>query len=346
MSGALDVPGRQTPERGRQGPTTVGACMTILQNGSSSGAAAEQDTGTGRAFGEERYGWRPDWSDNDGKTAPEGARTGSTSGSLLVRVIEGEIIPRLLLAHRGPPTGPPASGFVAESSANTAYLGDIESFARLVLTSEPGEIVDRVQFLVDGGIKLERVYLELLAPVARLLGLYWLEDRCSFAEVTLGLSHLHQTVHLLGRRYRETLDPPAIARHAFFAPSPGEQHTFGLAIMEELFQAAGWQTASDHGATKGSIIRTVATDQLDLVGFSVGCANLVDPLVDLITQTRKVSRNREIVVMVGGRFFTDHPEANRDIGADRVLLGGDDAVRIAEELVNEASRRCGTRTLM
>lgn len=323
-----------------------GACMARLQNGSPLGRRAEPDSGAGRAFGEERYGWRPDWSDDDSKSAPEGARNGGMSDSLLVRVIEGEIIPRLLLAHRGPPTGPPASGLAAETSVNAAYLGDIESFARLVLTSEPGEIVDRVQFLVDGGIKLERVYLELLAPVARLLGIYWLEDRCSFAEVTLGLSHLHQAVHLLGRRYREKLDPPAMARQAFFAPAPGEQHTFGLAIMEELFQVAGWQTSSDHGATKSSIMRAVAADQLDLVGFSVGCANLVDPLVDLITQTRKVSRNREIVVMVGGRFFTDHPEANRDIGADRVLLGGDDAVRIAEELVSEASRRCGTRTLM
>lgn len=304
------------------------------------------ETDSGRSFGEERYGWRPDWSVDDSKAAPEGARPGSLSDSLLVQVIEGEIIPRLLLAHRGPPGNSPDSGLIAKPSGNAAYLGDIESFARLVLTSEPGEIVDRVQFLVDGGIALERVYLELLAPVARLIGLYWEEDRCSFAEVTLGLSHLHQTVHLLGRRYRERAGQPPSGRQAFFAPSPGEQHTFGLAMMEELFQAAGWRTCSDHAATSASILRTVAADTLDLVGFSVGCENLVDPLVHLITQTRKASRNREIVVMVGGRYFTEHPDANREIGADRVLLGGDDAVRIAEELVTEASRSCGTRTVM
>jgi methanogenic corrinoid protein MtbC1 len=310
------------------------------------GRTAESDSGADRAFGEDRYGWRPEWAADKGRTPSPAPRNGGVSDSLLVRVIEGEIIPRLLLAHRGPPTGPPASAVASDISVNAAYLGDIEGFARLVLTSEPGEIVDRVQFLIDGGVKLERIYLELLAPVARLLGVYWLEDRCSFAEVTLGLSHLHQAVHLLGRRYRETAGKAPIARQAFFAPSPGDQHTFGLAMIEELFQVAGWQTASDHAATRPSIMQTVAATSLDLVGFSVGCGNLVDPLVDLITQTRKASRNREIVVMVGGRFFVEHPEAIRDLGADRILLGGDDAVGIAEELVNEAARKCGTRTFM
>ncbi len=310
------------------------------------GRLAEQDTSSGgAAFGDDRYGWRPDWSVSDSKPAPDSAKHGNVSDSLLVRVIEGEIIPRLLLAHRGPPIGPPDDNS-EKLTGNAGRLTDIESFARLVLTSEPGEIVDRVQFLVDGGIPLQRVYLELLAPVARLLGLYWQEDRSSFAEVTLGLSHLHQTVHLLGRRYRERTDLPDISRQAFFAPSPGEQHTFGLAMLEELFKVAGWQTSSDHAATNSSILRTVSGKPLDLIGFSVGCENRVDPLVHLITQTRKASRNREIVVMVGGRFFTEHPEAVRDLGADRVLVGGDDAVKVAEELVAAASRRCGTRTLM
>jgi methanogenic corrinoid protein MtbC1 len=297
----------------------------------------EAESGGGRAFGEERNGWRPDWS---------GAESGMAqppADSLLLKVIEGEIIPRLLLAHRGPPTAPPETASV---QGKLAAIGDLESFARLVLTSEPGEIVDRVQLLLDGGVRLERIYADLLAPVARLLGLYWSEDRCSFAEVTLGLSRLHRVVHELGRRCRDGAAPAASARHAFFAPSPGEQHTFGLAMLEELFRLAGWQTSSDHGATASTVVRKLTSELLDVVGFSVSCEESLLPLTNLITQTRKTSRNREIVVMVGGRYFTDHPDVAANIGADSVVCGGDDAVNIAEKLVSQTSRNCGKRTLM
>jgi len=288
------------------------------------------------AFGDERFGWRANWSVDDGKTAP----AGRGSESLLVRVIEGEIIPRLLLAHRGPPDASPI-----DNGGKHAFMGDIESFARLVMTSEPSEIVDRIRYLVDGGIKLERIYVELIAPVARLLGIYWMEDRASFAEVTLGLSRLHRTVHALGRRYRDRAGEPPQGRNVFFAPAPGEQHTLGLTMMEEIFQAAGWKTSSDHSATSASVIRAVGAELVDLVGFSVGCDSLVDPLVHLITQTRKNSRNREIVVVLGGPYFSDRAKTH-DLGADRVLFGGDDVVQIAEGLVTEAAGRCGSRTLM
>lgn len=235
------------------------------------------------------------------------------------------------------PSDSPQSGLSA--------TGDVDQFARLVLTSEPGEIVDRVQFQLDRGVRLERVYADLLAPVARLLGIYWAEDRCSFAEVTLGLSRLHHVVHELSRRQPATSNtPPKIVRNAFFAPCPGEQHTFGLAILEELFRLAGWQTSSDHGATPASVVETLSRELMDVVGFSVSCETHLAPLSELIARTRISSRNRKIVVMAGGRYFTEHPEAAAKV--DAVVCSGDDAVKLAERLVAETSRDCGKRILM
>ena len=299
------------------------------------------DAGANAGFGDERNGWREEWS-YSGQSA-DGIAGHAASGALLLKVIEAEIIPRLLLAHRGPP---PALETKLALQGKFAAIGDLDTFARLVLTSEPGEIVDRVLVLLEGGIKIERIFIDLLAPAARLLGIYWKEDRCSFAEVTLALSSLHKVVHELGQRCRTDMVKPDLVRRAFFAPSPGEQHTLGLSMLEEMFHLAGWEASCDHGATAGSIVRKLSRDHTDIVGFSVSCENLVLPLTDLIVQTRKVSRNREIIVMVGGRFATDHPDIAATVGADAVICCGDDVVTLAENLVRDAFHSCGKRTLM
>jgi methanogenic corrinoid protein MtbC1 len=315
--------------------------MTSSYENQSAGWSVEADRQVARGFGDDKSGWRPNWSKVASDAPP--VVHDRASDALLLRVIEGEIIPRLLLAHNGPPQDTDA---VPQIHTPLASALDIEAFARLVLNSEPGEIADNIQGLIEQGALLQQIYLDLLAPVARLLGIYWQEDRCTFTDVTLGLSRLHFVVHELGRRSREALSRSAAHRAAFFAPAPGEQHTFGLAILEELFQHAGWRTASDHGGAATSVTRALASEAMDLVGFSVGCERFLDPLSALIAQLRSSSRNRDVVVMLGGRVFADHPDLGANLGADSVLREGDDAVGVAEQLVAENQRRCGKRVLM
>jgi methanogenic corrinoid protein MtbC1 len=261
---------------------------------------------------------------------------------VLSKVIEGEIIPRLFLAH---------NDIQARQAANKPAealipLGDSETFARLVLISDTQEIVAQVYALLDRGVKLERIYLDLLAPVARLLGVMWEEDRCTFTDVTLGVARLHQVLHEIGRRTAGGTRVPVAKRRAFFAATPGEQHTFGLSMLEEFFLHAGWETASDHAASESSIMRSVAAESFDLIGFTVGCKEFLEPLSALIGRVRAASRNPEAVIMVGGRLFLDEPRLAKDLGADVVACDGVHAVQIAERLVSQISRTDTVKTLM
>jgi methanogenic corrinoid protein MtbC1 len=248
------------------------------------------------------------------------------SGSLLTKVIEGEIIPRLFLAHRELHRG------VAQDN-DPAEILTSEAFARLVLDSESEEIVAHVQALLDRGITLERVFLDLLAPVARKLGEFWEEDACTFTDVTLGLSRLHRVLHEISHRNGPGTRP-SLNRRAFFAPVPGEQHTFGVSMLEEFFLHAGWQTACDHTPSANSILQIAATQSLDIIGFSVGCQELLDPLSDLIDRTRKASCNRDVAIMVGGGLFIGNPELAARFGNATIVSDGVHAVQIAEEIVS------------
>lgn len=99
----------------------------------------------------------------------------------LAGFIEGEIIPRLLLAHRAP------CAFIAPLEAAPLRL-DVDSFLEALLEPEFEASLDHLARLVRSGASVQRLLLDLLSPAARRLGALWDEDRCSFAEVTLALA--------------------------------------------------------------------------------------------------------------------------------------------------------------
>ena len=285
--------------------------------------------GDSRHLDSDSCGENIDWSRGLAGLRDSQERYPNTSGTLLTKVIEGEIIPRLLLAH---------SQFAAKRLVSTGNpeLPDFissASFARLVLESEPAEIVDHVGSLLDRGVRLEQIFLDLLAPVARKLGELWEEDRCSFADVTLGLSRLHQVLHEIGRRNADGTVRRTVTRRAYFAATPGEQHTFGLSMLEEFFLHAGWETASDHAASAATVLQTASTQSLDIIGFSISCKERLDILADLIKRTRKASRNRDVFVMVGGSLFLNNPELAEKFDDATLVSDGVHAVQVAERLV-------------
>ncbi len=254
------------------------------------------------------------------------------SESLLTTIIEREIIPRLLLTDSGRGAAKRAPGKL------TATL-DCEELARLVLSSEPiDKVMDHVQCLLDGGESLQRIYLDLLAPIAGRLGEYWLEDRCTFIDLTLALSRLHWLLREVGRRNGETILRPSAKRRIYLAATPGEQHTFGLVMIEEFFLHSGWEMACDHTTSAASILQAIHTHDVDVVGLSISSVELLGPLQDLIGMMGKASSNRKARIMVGGRLFKDHPDLIEKISGATVVADGVDAVEFAENLIGASPR--------
>jgi hypothetical protein len=110
--------------------------------------------------------------------------------SLLISMIEGEIIPRLLLAHTTPMERLAKAGGLSAS-------GGSEAMARLFLSEDSVNILSQLQVLVDAGMSRDRIYLELLAPIARTISIFWEEGRCSLDEVVHGLSCVAQVLQEL-----------------------------------------------------------------------------------------------------------------------------------------------------
>lgn len=248
----------------------------------------------------------------------------------LSRTIESEVIPRLMLAHQVDPGW--AVEAVEEKAEATA--GNIEEFARLVLQDDPELVVAYLESRRAEGVALDRIFLELMAPTARLLGEYWNQDICDFAQVTIGLSLLQQML----RKYSpaSTVDGEANAesRHALVLPAPGEQHTFGICMVEEFMRAGGWRVEHHPAKSSDEIVSTVQDNWYSVVGLSLSTENFYAPLSECISNIRRTSRNSLVGVMVGGPFFIEHPELIKSVGADATAVNGPDAVVQARALVH------------
>lgn len=253
----------------------------------------------------------------------------------LVRTLEIDIIPRLVLARRAAP-GAPAAPTALGRLPNAA---DVADFTRLILGHDVAVAASYVEALRARGTALETVFLELLAPSARRLGELWKADLCDFTEVTVGLWRLHQLLRELSPTFRNETEDDSLGRRVLLAPAPGEQHTFGLCIVAEFFRRAGWDVWGGPPAPGGDLPGIVRNESFALVGLSLSGEARLDGLASRIREIRRASRNRAIRVMVGGQVFNDRPQLVALVGADATAVDGRQAPQQAKHLLALLAQR-------
>jgi methanogenic corrinoid protein MtbC1 len=118
---------------------------------------------------------------------------------------------------------------------------------------------------------------------------------------------------------------------ALLVPAPGEQHTFGLRVVEEFLLRDGWEVRSNLRASHEEIVQLAAEEDYDFVGFSISGERLLPALLSVIERVRKVSRNRGLRIMVGGVAFIGHPELVKQVDADAAIFDAQQAVAMANE---------------
>jgi methanogenic corrinoid protein MtbC1 len=260
----------------------------------------------------------------------------------LVRTIEQEIIPRLMLAHR---SGGEALPHVRRSD-RTIGAEEVQQFARLVLSPDEDAAFTTILRYRSEGVAIESLYLDLLAPTARYLGDLWTEDLCNFTDVTVGLGRLQRVLRELSPSFGRPVDDVVESRSVLLLPSPGEQHTFGLVMVGEFFRRAGWDVSGGAWTTGADAAALVAAERFDVVGFSLGAEVHLEALTESIAAVRTASCHPDVVVLVGGPLFGEHPEHVVRVGADGMTIQGSDAPSLAERLIAEspgerAARRAG-----
>lgn len=253
---------------------------------------------------------------------------------LLANVVEGEIIPRLMLAHQNY-----VSTQMDETFDEAVSEDAVEQFAKLTITGEVDDLEDHIVGLTRQGVVVETVYLQLMAPAARKLGEYWEQDICSFTDVTIGLGRLQTLLYRLSARQKGIMDSDVLVPRGLFITPFGGQHSFGIRMVEDLFRRAGWKTLCEPNILSQDLADLIATENFDLVGIGISIVGQLELVEEMIGCIRHSSRNVDIKIMVGGNLIVEQSELATALGADFSAIDAREAVTIAQNIIYDQKMR-------
>lgn len=257
------------------------------------------------------------------------------SREVLDKLIEAEIIPRLMLVNREAAEGA-AESVSSQTVSHSFTAEEVDHFARKAVTSDPETMVNEINALFREGVSHADVLLKLLAPAARRLGQLWDEDLCDFADVTIGLMKLHRVLQRVNADAPAGMGVGGSSPRILLAPAPGEQHIFGVVMVGEFFARSGWRVRCE--SKFDHLIPLVSEEHFDVVGYSASCTSNAKALASEIKRVRKASLNPAVFVMAGGPVFNEDVGFARRIGADATAADGVRAVVTAERMIHRLQR--------
>ena len=251
-----------------------------------------------------------------------------------VRVLENEIIPRLMLACREG-LRPSSCGSVRRKSNEIGVATpDYERLASLLAGGEVDDISQFLDLQLGAGVAIEALLAHLLAPAARRLGALWEADECDFLDVTVGLHRLQGAIRkLVGDD--DSYAPGAESGRALLLPAPAETHRLGLDIVQTGFRSAGWTV---NRCNPDELESVVHGNWFDLVGFSISCHRFLDGLRDAVARARGASANPAILILVGGAIIGAEPGLVRAIGADIGAADAEEAIGLTRNLLRRRAQ--------
>jgi methanogenic corrinoid protein MtbC1 len=242
----------------------------------------------------------------------------------LTEVIETQIIPRLVQAHR-----------VAQAEVDPTTQGpdispkQLATFVALSKSSKASETTQFIDELLHQGITTDRIFLDLIAPAARQLGLMWEQDLCDFTEVTCGLVRMHEITHRLGFEYQNGPQLGGDVQRIMLASAPGSQHFLGMTIVSDFFRKAGWDVVIEISLSEKELVHAVSNEWFDVIGISCATEAQLKNLPSLIRALKAASGNPEPGVLLGGPIFTVQTHNARSLGADGICVDVKEAVALA-----------------
>jgi methanogenic corrinoid protein MtbC1 len=246
----------------------------------------------------------------------------------IARTLESVVIPRLVqtLGEAEPEPRQRRHG-----EHGPLGLTDVDRFVQTVLDGSDAEVTAAVRRWHRLAGSVTSVYLDLLGPAARRLGQMWEEDRCDFASVTIALGRLQHLLRMWSPSFGREVPHVANDRRILFAQHPQEQHRFGIAMVADFFRRAGWEVLGGPGGdgmAEPDMDQALRSEWFDAVGFSVGAESRLDWIAVRVAQVRRLSRNRGVVILVGGPLAVVNPDCVARLGADAV---GNDGARAPEQ---------------
>jgi len=253
----------------------------------------------------------------------------------LNKTIESEIIPRLLMGHKIE-----SANQELDSQASDIKVKQVEivDFCQKLLDGPIEECFTFIDTMQRSGHSLVSLYIDLIPASTRRLQQLWENDENSFTEVTMALGRAQNLIHQLSPIFISQGNFTDFQGNALLINAPGSQHTLGILILGEFFKLNGWNTTVEIEMTSAELKKRLDLQAYDLLAISISCEDQWGTMETLLSEVKKVSKNKGILTMVGGPLFDFKPELIQECSADACALTAEEAIKkVGDILARRAS---------
>jgi methanogenic corrinoid protein MtbC1 len=200
-----------------------------------------------------------------------------------------------------------------------------------VLEGRRDDAIAEVLRAAENGVAVDELYREVLVRAQAEIGRMW---QCG--EVHIGEEHFATRVahEVLTRLRTPPADAPSRDRRVLLSTVRGDLHDIAARMLEQRFEAAGFQTVLLGASTPAVDLARAAIDfEAHLVAVSAHLPEHVRAVEELIAVLKGTPELADRPILVGGPPFERVPDLWSQVGADAWAATPDEAVTAAERLL-------------
>lgn len=178
----------------------------------------------------------------------------------------------------------------------------------------PGDLLDEFRAARVPMAQIADIYIP---ETARNLGVAWERDQASFAEVTVGVSRLHDLLHNVQSGWGADTSSPGTTSAVVLIVPPAEQHTLGALIAASSLRRLGISVAVRFAPGLSDLSALLANRQFDAALVTVGSQERLEMCAKLVKTLKQVSKG-SLRIAVGGAVASQCRAVLTEAGADLV----------------------------
>ncbi len=181
---------------------------------------------------------------------------------------------------------------------------DLRRFREIAYNAATARATERLMQFLDS-IKLSaQRKIAFLEATARGLGEDWVGDRRTFFDVTIAMGRVQALLRQLCDADR-AMPAASGPRSVLLTCPPGEQHVFGLRIVEALFRRSSWQTTYVEPRSAAEIKDAVSRSRCDVICFSWSSGFLAEAVS---ASLKAISGGRRRPLILAGGYAAERNE--------------------------------------
>lgn len=204
-------------------------------------------------------------------------------------------------------------------------------YLNLLLEGERHQAMELILKMVESGVPVKEIYLDVFEKVQKEIGSLWQMNRITVAQEHYMTA---STQLIMARLYPYIFNSEKKDRKMIATCVTGELHEIGIRMVADFFEMEGWGTYYLGANTPiESLIKTVEDSRPDILAISSTIPTHVERVKEMIERVKNSMGEKAPKIIVGGYPFNTDPNLWKRIGSDGYAKNAIDAVESARSLL-------------